>query len=214
MITNLADIRKEYILQTLNETDVETDAIKQFGAWWQQAVNSGIDEVNAFVLATATPDGEPSARVVLLKGYNEQGFIFFTNYESNKGRAISSNPRVSMVFFWKEIERQVRIEGVAEKISNEESDHYFAVRPLGSQVGAWASPQSTVIESRAVIEENAARYQQHFEGQRIPRPPHWGGYLVKPMRLEFWQGRSSRLHDRLLYSRLDAENWEIKRLAP
>lgn len=210
---NIADIRKDYMLQTLDETGVDKDAIKQFGAWWQDAVNSKIEEVNAFTLATATLTGKPSARIILLKGYDENGFVFFTNYTSNKGNELANNPQVCMVFFWKELERQVRIEGTVEKVSSEESDSYFTSRPEGSRIGAWASPQSTVIDSRDIIENNVAKYQQQFAGQTIPRPKHWGGYRVKPTGIEFWQGRSSRLHDRLQYQ-LAEDAWKIERLAP
>jgi pyridoxamine 5'-phosphate oxidase len=213
-MTNIADIRKDYMLQTLIETEVETDAIKQFGKWWQDAINSSIDEVNAFTLATATLEGKPSARIILLKGYDENGFVFFTNYTSNKGNELANNPRVCLVFFWKELERQIRIEGVAEKVSSGESDSYFTSRPEGSRIGAWASPQSTIIENRSVIEENVSRYQQKFAGQPIPRPGHWGGYRVKPGLIEFWQGRSSRLHDRLQYTLQEEGAWKIERLAP
>lgn len=210
---NIADIRKDYMLQTLDETGVDKDAIKQFGVWWQDAVNSEIEEVNAFTLATATLTGKPSARIILLKGYNENGFVFFSNYTSNKGNELANNPQVCMVFFWKELERQVRIEGTVEKVSSEESDSYFTSRPEGSRIGAWASPQSAVIESREIIENNVAKYQQQFAGQTIPRPKHWGGYRVKPTVIEFWQGRASRLHDRLQYQ-LAGNAWKIERLAP
>lgn len=213
-MNNIADIRKDYKMQTLSEAEAETSAIAQFGKWWQDAVNSDIEEVNAFTLSTATKAGKPSARIVLLKGYDENGFVFFTNYTSNKGHELTSNPQVYMVFFWKELERQVRIEGVAEKVSTEESEAYFASRPEGSRIGAWASPQSTVIESRAVIEENELKYRQKFKDQSIPRPMHWGGYRVKPVIIEFWQGRPSRLHDRLQYTLQKHGTWKIERLAP
>ena len=211
---NIADIRKDYMLQTLLETAVETDAIKQFGKWWQDAVASEIEEVNAFTLATATLTGKPSARIILLKGYDENGFVFFTNYTSNKGNELATNAQVCMVFFWKELERQVRIEGIVEKVSTEESDAYFTSRPEGSRIGAWASPQSAVIENREVIEANVLKYQQQFAGAIIPRPKHWGGYRVKPGLVEFWQGRESRLHDRLQYSLQEDVAWKIERLAP
>ena len=202
------------MLQTLSETAIEPNAIKQFSKWWQDAVNSDIDEVNAFTLATSTPDGKPSARIVLLKGYDENGFVFFTNYNSNKGYEMANNPQVSMVFFWKELERQVRISGISEKVSREESDTYFASRPEGSRIGAWASPQSAIIESRTIIEESASMYKKKFAEQAIPRPEHWGGYRVKPMLIEFWQGRPSRLHDRLQYTLQEEGRWIIERLAP
>ncbi|MBC7866847.1 MAG: pyridoxamine 5'-phosphate oxidase [Gloeobacteraceae cyanobacterium ES-bin-316] len=212
-MTNIAAIRKDYMLQTLNETAAEQDAFKQFGKWWQDAVNSSIDEVNAFTLATSTLEGKPSARIVLLKGYDENGFVFFTNYASNKGNELARNPQACMVFFWKELERQIKIEGSVEKVSSEESDDYFASRPEGSRIGAWASPQSAVIENREVIEQNALKYQQQFTGQAIPRPKHWGGFRIKPTLIEFWQGRPSRLHDRLQFTLLEGA-WKIERLAP
>ncbi len=211
---NLADIRKDYKLQTLNEADVAADAIQQFDKWWQEAINSAIDEVNALTLATASTDGKPSARIVLLKGFDENGFVFFTNYDSNKGRQLEENPAACMVFFWKELERQVRVEGRIEKISAEESDVYFLSRPTGSQIGAWASPQSQIISRRNILEENVKRYVEQFEVLPLVRPAHWGGFRLKPEKIEFWQGRASRLHDRLQYSLQDEGNWKIDRLAP
>lgn len=213
-MNNIADIRKEYKMETLNEIDVESNAIQQFTKWWQEAINSLIEEVNAMTLATATPDGKPSARIVLLKDYDERGFVFFTNYESHKGKQLAYNAQASIVFFWKELERQVRIEGVVEKVSSEESDLYFLSRPSGSQIGAWASPQSIVIENREVIENNVTTYSKQFQGNQIVRPLHWGGYRLKPQMIEFWQGRESRLHDRLQYTLLKEGDWKIERLAP
>jgi len=211
---SIADIRKEYKMQTLLEKDVDTDPISQFGKWWHEATHSDIDEVNAMTLATATADGIPSARIVLLKEYNEQGFVFFTNYKSRKGNELEKNPRASLVFFWKELERQVRICGTVEKISTAASDAYFSSRPKESQLGAWASEQSTVIGDRTVIEERSAQYRQQFASEDIPRPDWWGGYLVKPRIIEFWQGRAGRLHDRILYSLVEGGGWKIERLAP
>ncbi len=211
---NIADIRKDYRLRTLTEIAVEADAVKQFGKWWDEAVNSDIDEVNAVTLATATLEGKPSARIVLLKGYDENGFLFYSNYTSNKGHELAHNPLACMVFFWKELERQVRIEGIIEKVDSEESDHYFASRPEGSRIGAWASPQSMVIEKREIIEANVLKYQKRFADQNIPRPAHWGGYRLKPISIEFWQGRSNRLHDRLQYTLQEDATWKIERLAP
>ena len=213
-MSNIADIRKDYSKKMLQETDVNADAIEQFKIWWTEAVDSAIDEVNAMTLATASAQGKPSARVVLLKGFNESGFIFFTNYHSQKASEIEENPRVSLVFFWKELERQVRIDGTIKKITAEDSDEYFYSRPVESRIGAWASPQSKVIASRKVIEENVVELEKSFAGKTIDRPPHWGGYIVKPAVIEFWQGRSSRLHDRLQYNLNEMGQWEIKRLAP
>ena len=213
-MSNIADIRKDYSKKMLQETDVHADAIEQFKTWWSEAVDSAIDEVNAMTLATASAQGKPSARVVLLKGFNESGFIFFTNYHSQKASEIEENPRVSLVFFWKELERQVRIDGTIKKITAEDSDEYFYSRPVESRIGAWASPQSKVIASRKVIEENVLELEKSFAGKTIDRPPHWGGYIIKPAVIEFWQGRSSRLHDRLQYNLNEMGQWEIKRLAP
>jgi pyridoxamine 5'-phosphate oxidase len=213
MKQEISDIRKDYKLRTLNEEDVTADPIEQFTRWWSEAIYSEIDEVNAMTLATATKDGVPSARIVLLKGYNENGFIFFTNYNSHKGQELAENPRAALVFFWKELERQVRIEGMVEKVSAKESDEYFNTRPSGSRIGAWASPQSSIIENRDVIELSAKKYDATFK-EEIPRPPYWGGYIVMPVKIEFWQGRSSRLHDRIQYTKQSDEGWEIRRLAP
>lgn len=210
----IADIRREYKLQSLNETGVAANPIEQFTRWWEEAINSHIDEVNAMTLATATPDGQPSARIVLLKGYDENGFVFFTNYNSHKGHELAKNPHAALVFFWKELERQVRIEGVVEKIPAAESDAYFQSRPAGSRIGAWASPQSSVIAGREVIEAAYSQFEKQFSSNSIPRPEHWGGYIVKPTLIEFWQGRSSRLHDRILYTLSDSKAWKKERLAP
>ena len=210
---NIADIRQDYSKKTLNEEDIQKDVMGQFTKWWQEALDSQIEEVNAMTLATATLDGKPSARVVLLKGYDEKGFVFFTNYNSNKGKQIAENPFVCLVFFWKELERQVRIEGTISRVSAEESDAYFGSRPVGSRIGAWASPQSKVIPKRQVIEENVVELEKSFGGKEIDRPPFWGGYRVKPLVVEFWQGRSSRLHDRFQYT-LEEGGWKIERLAP
>jgi pyridoxamine 5'-phosphate oxidase len=210
----IAAIRKDYRLRSLDENDVAADAIDQFSHWWNEAIKSEIDEVNAMTLATASKAGVPDARIVLLKGYNKDGFVFFTNYESAKGKELAENPKASLVFFWKELERQVRIEGDVEKISDAESDEYFHSRPEGSRIGAWASPQSTVIANRNVIEENAVKFTKQFTQQHIERPTHWGGYIVKPYAIEFWQGRSNRLHDRLKYRLQPGGDWKIERLAP
>ncbi len=213
MNKEIAAIRKEYQLQTLNETDVEADAIEQFTRWWNNALHSEILEVNAMTLATSTKTGFPSARIVLLKGFNKNGFVFFTNYNSKKGKELEENPRAALIFFWKEVERQIRIEGNVEKLTAEESDEYFNSRPVGSRIGAWASPQSSIIKNREIIEANAENYLHQFK-EAIPRPPHWGGFVVMPAVIEFWQGRSNRLHDRLQYTKQANGDWEIKRLAP
>ena len=210
----IANIRKDYKLKGFTEADANSNAIEQFTAWWNDALNSEIDEVNAFTLATATKDGKPSARIVLLKGYDENGFVFFTNYQSHKGKVMADNPQAGMVFFWKELERQIRIEGVVEKISDKESDEYFFSRPAGSQVGAWASPQSNVISSRNIIEENVKKYETQFAAEPITRPLHWGGCRIMQQLIEFWQGRPNRLHDRLQYTVQENGNWKMERLAP
>jgi pyridoxamine 5'-phosphate oxidase len=212
--TSIADIRKEYKLQTLSEDDVVKDPLSQFDKWWQEAIHAGIDEPNAMTLATASADGMPDARIVLLKGFNTQGFTFFTNYNSAKGTQLLENPRASLVFFWKELERQVRISGLVSLAAEKVSDEYFNSRPEGSRIGAWASPQSEPIESREWLEENEKKFQEEWAGRTIIRPPHWGGYLLKPVRMEFWQGRPSRLHDRLLYTLQKNGSWKIERLAP
>jgi len=213
MNEQIAALRKDYRLKTLNEEDVAPTAIQQFSRWWEEAVDSQIDEVNAMTLATATPDGIPSARIVLLKGFDDEGFTFFTNYNSAKGKMIETNPRAALIFFWKELERQIRIEGNVAKLSNENSDAYFNSRPVGSRIGAWASPQSTVIPNRHILEDNVEKYVEQFK-EGIPRPPHWGGYVIKPVKIEFWQGRSNRLHDRILYTLQQDNTWKIERLAP
>jgi pyridoxamine 5'-phosphate oxidase len=212
MDKSIADIRKDYRLKSLLEEDVLSDPIQQFTNWWSEAVNSKIDEVNAMTLATVAADGTPSARIVLLKGLTAEGFVFYTNYDSSKGKQLAENPKAALVFFWKELERQVRVEGIVEKVSEADSEAYFASRPAASKLGAWASTQSLPIPGREILEQNVAKYKAEF-GESIPKPPHWGGYVVKPVRVEFWQGRSSRLHDRILYSR-DNEKWNIQRLAP
>jgi pyridoxamine 5'-phosphate oxidase len=213
MNRSIADIRRDYSLHSLNESDVASNPVEQFMRWWNDALASEIIEVNAMTLATSTKEGKPSARIVLLKGFDEKGFVFFTNYESKKGKALDENPQAALIFFWKEIERQIRIEGVTEKISVAESDAYFFSRPEGSRIGAWASPQSKIIKNREVLEENAARFLDEFKNS-IPRPPYWGGYRVMPELIEFWQGRSNRLHDRIQYTKIHNGSWKVDRLAP
>ena len=214
MLQTVADIRKDYKLQSLSENDAAPTAFEQFNKWWQEAMHSSIDEVNAMTLATVTADGTPAARIVLLKGFNEQGFTFFTNYNSNKGNQLYVHPKACLVFFWKELERQVRITGNVEKVSVAESDEYFNSRPPGSRIGAWASPQSQVIESRGWLETREKELTAGFEHKPLVRPEHWGGYRVHPTSIEFWQGRPSRLHDRLLYTLEESGSWKIERLAP
>ncbi len=213
-MSTIADIRKEYKLLQLNERDISKNPIEQFDRWWQDAIKSELPEVNAMTLATASADGLPSARIVLLKGFHEAGFQFYTNYESFKGKQLLENPRACLVFFWKELERQIRITGLVEKVSRENSDAYFLSRPPGSRIGAWASPQSEVIESSEWLIQQANLYESKFTEKPISRPPHWGGYLVRPVTIEFWQGRPNRLHDRLQYSLQEDGGWIVERLAP
>jgi pyridoxamine 5'-phosphate oxidase len=211
---NPADIRRDYKLQTLSEKDVAEDPIKQFDKWWEQAINSNIDEVNAMTLATVSKDGQPSARIVLLKGYDDNGFVFFTNYNSRKGHELQNNNKACLVFFWKELERQIRIEGSIQKISATDSDAYFTSRPTLSKIGAWASPQSEAVPSRTYLEQRLSEMEKNFNGKEIERPEHWGGYTVQPNYIEFWQGREGRLHDRICYNLNDDGKWSTGRLAP
>jgi pyridoxamine 5'-phosphate oxidase len=214
MLDLIADIRKDYRMKSLSEFDAESNAIRQFDRWWNEAIKSDISEVNAMTLATASCDGLPSARIVLLKGYDDNGFVFFTNYNSFKAQQLAENPRACLVFFWKELERQVRITGIIEKISDEASTAYFNSRPEGSRLGAVASPQSQVISSREWLDEQVNNVAKKFQGAKIERPSHWGGYNVRPVTIEFWQGRSNRLHDRLQYTLEENGSWKIERLAP
>jgi pyridoxamine 5'-phosphate oxidase len=210
----LENLRKDYRAEKLSETDVKKNPIEQFDHWFDEALKSGIYEPNAMTLATASTDGKPAARIVLLKGFNQDGFVFYTNYLSRKGKELAKNPVVALVFFWPELERQVRIEGTIEKVSKETSEKYFQSRPKESQIGALASPQSQVIADRSLLEKNWKELEKKYADQEIPKPSFWGGYLVKPQVIEFWQGRSSRLHDRIVYRKADKNNWKIVRLAP
>lgn len=209
----ISHIRKDYSLKALSEEEVKQNPVEQFSSWWNEAIQSEIEEVNAMTLATASAEGVPSARIVLLKEYSQSGFVFFGNYQSVKGRELQENPRAALLFFWKELERQVRITGVVEKISPAENDEYFYSRPLGSRIGAIASAQSTVIENRQWL-ENRVKELETKEEQEIKRPEQWGGYRVKPVIFEFWQGRPSRLHDRIQYSLEESGGWKIERLSP
>jgi len=209
-----AGFRHEYIGEGLRRADLDPDPIKQFHAWFMAAIAAGIHDANAMALATSTLDGRTSARVVLLKDFDERGFVFFTNYASDKGRQLDKNPRAALVLYWMEVERQIRIEGIVEKTSRDESEKYFHTRPIGAQLGAWASRQSEVIGARRVIDARLEEMKERFAGGKIPLPPHWGGYRLKPERMEFWQGRPNRLHDRFRYSHQADESWSIDRLAP
>jgi pyridoxamine 5'-phosphate oxidase len=213
--SSIADLRQNYTLAGLSETEVAADPIQQFQIWFQQALDANLIEPNAMTLATATPDGKPTARIVLLKGVNEQGFVFYTNYESQKGQQLIANPYAALVFLWDKLERQVRIEGKVEQLKPEESQAYFHSRPRASQLGAWASDQSRVIRDRKILEQKLTDLKaQYTEDTAIPLPPHWGGFCVIPNRIEFWQGRLSRLHDRLVYDVQTDGSWQIQRLAP
>lgn len=214
MDTTLANLRQEYTQQSLDRSDVLPDPVKQFERWFADAQQAQIHEPNAMHLATVSDEGRPTARIVLLKGIEEGCFLFYTNYHSQKGQQLQQQPYAALTFFWPELERQVRIEGPVDKISNERSTAYFHSRPRGSQLGAWVSPQSEVIADRAVLEQRQQELTQKYADQPIPRPPHWGGFALRPDRLEFWQGRPSRLHDRLRYQRQDDRSWTLERLAP
>ena len=209
----VARLRKEYTRDGLSESDAGRDPVRLFRRWFDEALVADLHEPNAMTVATATADGRPSARAVLLKGYDERGFVFYTNYEGAKARQIEENPRVAVLFYWGELERQVRIEGRAERVSVEESNAYFDSRPRGSQLGAWASEQSRAVPDRATLEERSRAVEAEYEGREVPRPPHWGGYRVSPESYEFWQGRENRLHDRIAYHREDG-GWRIERLQP
>lgn len=214
MDTTLADLRKEYTQQSLDRADVLPDPVEQFERWFAAAQEAQIHEPNAMNLATVSADGRPAARIVLLKGIEEGCFLFYTNYESRKGQDLQHTPYVALTFFWPELERQVRIEGQATKVSEERSTTYFHSRPRASQLGAWVSPQSQTIVNRSVLDQRQKELSERFDDEKIPRPHYWGGYAVRPHSIEFWQGRPSRLHDRLLYQRQNDDTWAIDRLAP
>lgn len=210
----IAALRHDYIAHGLRRADLDRDPMKQFAQWFDEAAAAQIRDVNAMSLATATPDGAPSARIVLLKAVSEHGFVFFTNYDSAKGQQLERNPQAALNLFWVQLERQIRIEGEVEKTSREESEEYFHSRPAGSQLGAWASSQSEVIANREALNASLTEVTDRFAGDVIPLPPHWGGYRVKPTMIEFWQGRTNRLHDRFRYTRQPDASWLIERLSP
>jgi pyridoxamine 5'-phosphate oxidase len=211
---NAADLRREYANESLLEADVASHPLQQFDRWWKQVLAAEIVEPNAMTLATASSDGMPSARIVLLKGFDKNGFVFFSNYKSFKAMQLHENPKACLVFFWKELERQVRVTGLVVKLSEEENDQYFNSRPHASQLGALASPQSQVIESRQWLDEEFRRLSDDAIPGKIKRPGHWGGYRVKPVIMEFWQGRPGRLHDRLQFTMEEDGSWKLERLAP
>jgi pyridoxamine 5'-phosphate oxidase len=212
--TPISHLRKEYTIAGLTENELDPNPFRQFRNWLNQAVEAGLPEPTAMTLATATKDGKPSARMVLLKHFDEEGFVFFTNYESRKGRELLRNPAAALVFYWVELERQVRIIGAAKKVSREESEQYFRTRPIGSQFAAWASKQSEILQSRQEIEKRVLELEAQYTNKEIPTPPAWGGFRIKPTEIEFWQGRPNRLHDRLRYALARGGKWKIVRLSP
>lgn len=210
----LANLRQEYTKDTLDVSTILTNPIQQFEKWFKEATQSGVVEPNAMTVSTVKPDGRPTSRVILLKGIENQKFVFFTNYQSAKGKELENNPAVALNFFWPELERQVRIEGLVNRIDAARSETYFQSRPRGSQVGAWSSPQSAVLETRSILEDRMKEIEKRFEGKDVlPKPQQWGGYEVEPLLFEFWQGRASRLHDRIQFTK-EGQNWKIFRLAP
>jgi pyridoxamine 5'-phosphate oxidase len=213
MMTNISDIRTDYTKYSIDELGLNANPIEQFKTWFNHAQKAKVNEVNAMVLSTATVTGIPSGRVLLLKGVEDNGFTFFTNYTSSKGNELEANPFASMTFFWSELEQQIRISGKVTKIDVEQSEKYFNSRPRGSQISAAASNQSAKVEHREVLTNEVRRLEQLYEGKEIPKPENWGGYILEPAKVEFWQGRASRLHDRFLYELIDG-SWQISRLAP
>ena len=213
MSINAMREQNDYALPPLLESEVSADPIEQFGRWFDQARESGGEVPNAMTLATCSADGVPTARIVLLKDFDADGFVFFTNYNSDKADDLAQNPQATLLFYWEKLSRTVRIYGTVDKVSREETEAYFPTRPRGSQLGAWASEQSKVIASREVLHERYAELEKQYEGKDIPIPPHWGGYRVSPTAVEFWQGQSSRLHDRLRYN-LEESGWVLRRLSP
>jgi len=209
----LAALRKDYLLKEFDESHLQADPFNQFKLWFKEAIEVQVNEPNAMMLATSSTNGQPHARIVLLKGFDHEGAVFFTNYQSDKGQQIKENNKVALTFFWPELERQIRIEGIAKEIHPEKSDEYFYSRPVGSQIGAHASPQSKVIVNRKFLEDRVKEFEELFSQQPLLRPEHWGGYVVKPLLFEFWQGRSSRLHDRFLFTHI-SQGWQVERLAP
>ncbi len=214
MDKNIAELRQDYTLQGLSEAEIDSNPFAQFKEWFDEALSADILEPNAMTVATTTPEGKPSARMVLLKDFDARGFVFYTNYNSHKAQELAENPQAALVFWWAELQRQIRISGRVEKVSDEESDKYFYSRPFSSRLGAWASNQSGVIESREVLEQQLEELKEKYQDREIPRPPHWGGIRVIPAEIEFWQGRSSRLHDRLVYTKNYDDSWKIERLSP
>lgn len=212
--TSIANLRREYRNKPLVENQAPADPLRLFEKWFQEALKVKALDVNAMTLATVSPAGKPSARVVLLKGYDHQGFVFFTNYLSRKGRDLDLHPQACLHFFWPELSRQISLEGAVRKVATWESDEYFQTRPRDSQLGAWVSEQSRVIGSRKVLEQRVKEFEKKFRDQAVPRPPHWGGYRLVPRTIEFWKGQPSRLHDRLLYRKKDGRGWSRERLAP